>query len=212
MRNKLGKYKTPYTKFLITKYLKSISKLIGKSPTFRDTNPIPGPSPRTIVRHFGTWAKALKSAGLRPHTNQLFRGEKTFIRNNWRHMTDKEIASKLNVKIEIIKYYRSQYSLWKNRKGTSNQKHKKDGMKAYGNNCEICNIPITELHHIIKKSQNIDNWAILCPTCHSIITRKLVIVQNRKDLSTKLKPFVIKLYKNIKFSSEEIEGSDSVST
>jgi len=133
---------------------------------------VPGPSARTIIRHFGSWTKALKKAGIRPNTKQLFLNEKNYIKQNWRKMTDKEISNKLGLSIDIIKYYRMNYNLWKNRKGTSKQKHKSDGMRLYGRNCEICNISITELHHIVPKSKDIKDWAILCPLCHSIITRQ----------------------------------------
>lgn len=200
MRKLSGKFKTPYTHKVIISYLKSVSKQIDRSPTFRDVHIIPGPSPRTIVRHFGSWSKALKASGLRPQTNQLMRGEKTFIRQNWRKMTDKELCKRLGLTEDVIKYYRIQFNLWKNRKGTSNQKHKNDGIKTYGKNCEICNLPITELHHIVPKSTNIKDWTILCPTCHAAITRKLVEVKNRKDLKTKLRPYIKNLYKNIKFN------------
>lgn len=199
MRNKVGKFKTPYTKKLITKYLQAVAKEIGKSPTFRDLSIIPGPSPRTVVRHFGTWAKALKAAELRPHTNQLLHGERGFIRNNWRKMSDKEIAKKLDLTDHVVKYYRMQYRLWKNRKGTSNQKHKADGTRMYGKNCEVCNLPITELHHIKPKSTKIDDWSILCPTCHAVITRKLIKIDTREELFTKLRPYIHDIYKNIKF-------------
>lgn len=211
MRTKNGKFNTPYTRSLIIRYLKSIYKIIGKSPTFRDVNTVPGPSSRTIIRHFGTWTKALKASGIRPRANQLMSDEKIFIRQNWKEMTDKKIAEKLGLTSEIIKYYRIQYSLWKNRKGTSDQKHKNDGMKLYGKSCEICNIPITELHHIVPKSTNIDDWAILCPTCHSVITRKLVEVKNRDDLKTKLTPYIKSIYKNIKFNLVVAPGNDNVS-
>lgn len=212
MRNLYGKFKTPYTHKVIIAYLKSVSKLINRSPTFRDVHIIPGPSPRTIVRHFGTWSKALKASGLRPHTNQLMKGEKTFIRLNWKKMTDKELGQKLSLTEDVIKYYRMQYNLWKNRKGTSDQKHKKDGMRTYGKNCEVCNLPITELHHIKAKSTNIKDWSILCPTCHSVITRKLIVVKNRKELKTKLTPFVRDLYKNVRFGLGGVGDSDISST
>jgi len=72
-------------------------------------------------------------------------------------------------------------------------------MRLYGRNCEICNISITELHHIVPKSKDIKDWAILCPLCHSIITRGLVKIRNRNELKTKLKPFVRNIYKDLKF-------------
>ena len=198
MRTKTGKFKTPYTHKLIISYLQSVSKLIEKSPTFRDLNKIPGPSPRTVVRHFGTWSKALKAAGIRPHTHQLMSGEKKYIRNNWRKMSDKQIAKKLKLSFEIIKYYRMQYNLWKNRKGTSKQGQKSEGMKLYGKNCEVCNIPLTELHHIKSKSYNSKDWCILCPICHAVITRRIIQVKERRELKNKLKPYIKNLYKSIK--------------
>lgn len=212
MRTKRGNFKTPYTKKLIIRYLKAVYDHLGKSPTFRDLNIIPGPSPRTIVRHFGTWAKALKASGIRPQTNQLMKGERSFIRNNWRKLNDKEIAQTLGLTPDIIKYYRMQYNLWKNRKGTSKQKHKSDGMRLYGKNCEVCNIPVTELHHIIPKSKKIDDWSILCPTCHAAITRKLVVVNTREELQTKLAPYMKELYKNLRFRQTEVVGNDISST
>lgn len=199
MRTNTGKFKTPYTHSIIITYLKSIANITGNSPTYRDLNQIPGPSARTIIRHFGTWTNALKKAKLRPHTNQLMRGDKTYIRRNWRSLTDKQIANKLGISLEVIKYYRMNYNLWKNRKGTSKQKYKKDGMLLYGNNCEICHIPLTELHHIKPKSTKPEDWSILCPTCHSVITRKLITVGSRNDLATKLKPYIMTLYKEIRF-------------
>jgi hypothetical protein len=140
------------------------------------------------------------------------KGERSFIRQNWRKMTDKQVAKKLGLTSEVIKYYRMQYNLWKNRKGTSNQKHKKDGMRTYGQSCEICNISVTELHHIVPKSTNIKDWAILCPTCHAVITRRLVKIENRKELKTKLTPFIKNVYKNIKFNLEEVADNGNVST
>lgn len=199
MRSKTGKFKTPYNRKLIISYLQSVSKLIGKSPTFRDLNKIPGPSSRTVIRHFGSWTKALQSAGIRPQTHQLMKGERTYIRKNWRKMTDKQIAKALNMSIEVIKYYRMQYNLWKNRKGTSKQGQKNEGTKLYGKNCEICNIPIIEIHHIRPRTRDSNEWCILCPTCHAVITRKIVKINRRGELKTKLAPYIKNLYKNIKF-------------
>lgn len=199
MRTKAGKFKTPYTHKLIISYLQSVAQLIGRSPTFRDLNKIPGPSPRTVVRHFGSWSKALKAAGIRPQTNQLMRGERTYIRKNWRKMTDKQIAEKLKISVVVVKYYRMQYNLWKNRKGTSKQGQKSKGMRLYGKNCEVCNLPITELHHVKPRSRDPKNWCILCPICHTVLTKKIVKIETRKELKTKLVPYIKKLYQNTKF-------------
>ena len=45
-------------------------------------------------------------------------------------MTDNQIATKLGVTPEIIKYYRFQYNLWKNRKGNSRQNPVETGIKV----------------------------------------------------------------------------------
>ena len=91
-RTKTKKFKNDYSKKDILDYLKGTYKVLGRSPTSRDLNKFPGPSPRTIVRRFGYWSKALKQAGIRPKTHQLKTGERSFIRFNWRKITDKEIA------------------------------------------------------------------------------------------------------------------------
>jgi len=178
--------------------LKGVYKTIGKSPTYRDLQQIPGPSPRTIVRRFGYWSKALKKAGIRPQTNQLKKGERSFIRTNWRKMTDKEIANKLGVTEVVIKYYRMNYNMWKNRKGTAKSTYRKEALRLYGKKCEICSIGICEWHHIVPKSTKPDDWCILCSLCHAAITRKLVIVNNRRELETKLLPFMQQIYSNLK--------------
>lgn len=197
-RAKAGHYINQYSKKDIIKYLKGIANLLKRSPVYRDLKKIPGPSPRTIIRRFGSWSKALKKAGLRPHTNQLMKGEKTYIRKNWRKVTDKEIAKTFGVSEQVIKYYRMNFNLWKNRKGISKIKIKKDAMKIYGNSCEICNIPIVQIHHIISKSTNYNEICILCPLCHSAITTKKVIIKNRYELRTKLKSYMKNIYSNLK--------------
>lgn len=192
------RFKKDYTKVDILNYLRGIYKLIGKSPTYRDLQQIPGPSPRTIVRRFGYWSKALKEADIRPQTHQLQVGERSFIRINWRKMTDKQIANKLGVTEVVIKYYRMNYNMWKNRKGTAKSTFRKEALKIYGKSCEVCGINICEWHHLVPKSIKSDDWCILCPTCHSAITRKLVVVNSRKELKTKLLPYMQKVYSNLK--------------
>lgn len=173
--------------------------MLGRVPTSRDLNNFPGPAPRTIIRRFGYWSIALKKAGMRPQTHQLQTGERSFIRYNWRKMTDKEIANKLGVTETVIKYYRMNYNLWKNHKGTARSTYRKEALKLYGQRCEVCGIGICEWHHIIPKSTNQDEWCILCPLCHSVITRKLVTINNRTELKTKLLPYMKKVHTERKF-------------
>lgn len=194
LRTQDKRFKKDYTRKDLVDYLKGVYKILGRSPSSRDIEKFPGPAPRTIIRRFGYWSKALKEAGIRPQTHQLQRGERSFIRVNWRKMTDKEIAKKLGVTEIVIKYYRMNYNLWKNRKGTAKSTFRKEALKLYGEKCEVCGIGICEWHHIIPKSTQSDDWCILCPTCHAVITRKMVIVENRKELKTKLLPYMKSIY------------------
>lgn len=197
-RTKDKRFKKDYSKNDIIKYLKGIYNLLGKSPTYREVKKIPGPSPSTVIRRFGYWSKALKEAGIRPKTHQLKKGERTYIRSNWRHMTDEEIAHTLGVTNVVIKHYRMNLNLWKNRKFTARSTFRKKALKLYGKECEVCGLNICEWHHIIPKSVSPTDWAILCSLCHAVITRKLVVVTNRKDLNTKLKPFMKDIYSKLK--------------
>lgn len=200
MRNKIGKFAKQYTKEQIIKYLRGISKAIARPPVYRDLKNIPGPSPTTVIRQFGSWSNALKKAGIRPHTKQLMRGEKSFIRQNWRNMTDIEIAKKLDIPFSVIRYYRLSSNLWKNsRRGESKYSQKNKAIKNYGKRCEVCNLPLTELHHIRSKSNEIKYLAILCPFCHSLITRNIVQINSRSDLRTKLLPKIRQIYRKFLF-------------
>lgn len=200
LRTKDKRFKKDYSKKDILDYLRGVYKILDKPPTFRDLNKFPGPSPRTVVRRFGFWSKALKEAGIRPQTHQLLKGERSFIRINWRKMTDKEIAKKLKVTETVIKYYRMNYNLWKNRKGTAKSTYRKEALRIYGEKCEICGIKICEWHHIIPKSTKPEDWCILCSLCHEVVTRKLVIVKRRKELKTKLLPYMKHVYSNLEIS------------
>lgn len=96
-RTRDKRFKKDYSKKVILDYIRGVRKVLGKSPSSRDLGKFPGPSSRTIVRRFGYWSKALKEAGFRPQTNQLIKGEKTYIRRNWRKMTDKQLAKTLAI-------------------------------------------------------------------------------------------------------------------
>ncbi|HUD05029.1 MAG TPA: hypothetical protein VMR59_03510 [Patescibacteria group bacterium] len=119
---------------------------------------------------------------------------------HWRKMTDRKIANELGVTETVIKYYRMNYNLWKNRKGTARSTYRKEALRLYGKQCEVCGIDICEWHHIIPKSTKSDEWCILCPVCHAVITRRFVIVNNRHELKTKLLPFMKSVYSKLKLS------------
>ncbi|MDO8570469.1 MAG: hypothetical protein Q7R97_02690 [Candidatus Daviesbacteria bacterium] len=193
------RFKKDYSKRDIIDYLKGIEKILGRVPSSRELKNFPGPAPSTVTRRFRLWSNALKEAGMRPQTHQLLTGERSFIRMNWREMTDKEIANKLGVTEVVIKYYRMNYNLWKNRKGTSKSTYRKRAFKLYGEKCEICGIEICEWHHIKPKSIDPKDWCILCPLCHAVVTKKLIIINNREDLKSKLMPFIKEAYKAIDF-------------
>jgi hypothetical protein len=199
-RAKDRRFKKDYSKADILNYLKGVYKILGRSPTSRDINKFPGPAPRTIIRRFGHWSKALQEANIRPQTHQLMQGERTIIRKNWTKMTDKEIAKKLGVTEVVIKYYRMNYGLWKNRKGTARATYRKKAFGLYGKKCEICGIKICEWHHIKPRSIDPNDWCVLCPLCHAVITKRLVIVNNRGDLILKLSPFIKEVYKELIFN------------
>lgn len=196
-RRRDKRFKKDYSKNDIIQYLKGVYKVLDKSPTFRDLHEFPGPSPRTVVRRFGSWSKALKQAGIRPQKHQLRTGERSYIRMNWRKMADKEIAQKLGVTENVIKYYRMNYNLWKNRKGTAKSTYRREALRLYGERCEVCGIEICEWHHIVPKSTKAENWCILCSLCHAAITRKLVTVNSREDLKTSLSPYMKNVYSKL---------------
>jgi len=201
-RNKKNQFTRDYTKNDLILYLQGVKKLLGKSPVYRDLKRIPGPSAATIIRRFGSWSKALKTIGMRPHTLQLMKGEKTYVRQHWRNMTDKGIAKALGISFSVVRYYRMNFNLWKNRKGTSKTKYRNNAFKLYGQSCEVCGLKICEWHHIVPKSTDSNNWCILCPICHAVITRKYVVVQSREEIFTHLLPYMQKVYSHLKFNSD----------
>jgi len=195
-RTQRGKFRKQYKREDLTAYLKGIHHALRRSPVYRDLKAIPGPSPTTIIRHFGSWSKALKTAGIRPHTNQLTKEEKKFIKTSWRSMTDKQISSKLQVPTHVIRYYRLYQRLWKNsRDGNAQGVQRRKAYGIYGKTCEVCSIPIVDLNHIISRKNFPENWTILCPLCHATLTRNLVKITTRRELKTKLLPFMKELHK-----------------
>ncbi|KKT58551.1 MAG: hypothetical protein UX91_C0006G0088 [Candidatus Amesbacteria bacterium GW2011_GWB1_47_19] len=97
-------------------------------------------------------------------------------------------------------------NMWKNHKGTAKSTFRKKALKLYGYACECCGIKMCEWHHLISKSKDPKHWIILCPTCHSVITRRFIKVNSRDDIQRNLVPFIKKLYQDLRFNL----GNDSV--
>lgn len=71
------------------------------------------------------------------------------------------------------------------------QKHKAwvraQAVKKYGDACELCGYKMAiDTHHIIPKHKGglheIENLMVVCPNCHALITRKIVIISDRKEI------------------------------
>lgn len=132
-----------------------------------------------------------------------------FIRKNCQKMVDKEIAKELKKRgfkeatIWTIKYRRRKLGIKKYLYGEI-KKHKTwirtQAIKKYGNVCELCGYRISvETHHVIPKHQGgpheTDNLIVICPNCHSLITKRIIILNNRKDIP-KIRKKIIKLLKS----------------
>ena len=75
-------------------------------------------------------------------------------------------------------------------------------IKKYGNKCELCKYDLTvDVHHIKPKKNGgvheIDNLMVLCPNCHALLTRSIIILENRNDL-LKAKKQITQLLKKFK--------------
>jgi len=132
-----------------------------------------------------------------------------FIRKSCQKMIDKEIAKELR-KIGIkganqwtVRYRRRKLGIKKYLYGEI-KKHKAwvhaQAIKKYGNKCELCGYTLAvDTHHIIPKNKGgpheVDNLMVLCPNCHALISRKILILKNRKDIP-KIRKKLIKLLKS----------------
>ena len=119
-----------------------------------------------------------------------------FIVRNCKEMEDAEIARKLrgmgykNATVWTVGYRRRKLGGRKYLRGEV-QKHKAwiraQAIKKYGNRCELCGYNMAiDTHHIIPKHEGgpheIDNLMVVCPNCHSLITRRYLVLENRKDI------------------------------
>jgi len=131
-----------------------------------------------------------------------------FIRKNCHEMFDEEIAKKLKQKgikgisIWNVKYRRRKLGIKKYLYGEI-QKHKawirNQAIKKHGQKCELCGYKLSlDVHHITPKSQGgaheIDNLMVVCPNCHALITRRILYLDNRKDIE-KIRKKIAKKFK-----------------
>jgi predicted restriction endonuclease len=129
-----------------------------------------------------------------------------FIRKNCTKMIDKEILKalrKMGFKKATwwnVRYRRRRLGIKKYLSGEI-LKHRvwirNQAIKKYGKSCELCGYKLTiDTHHIIPKKENgkheVDNLIVLCPNCHALITREILVLKNRKSI-----PSVRKKLKNL---------------
>lgn len=124
------------------------------------------------------------------------KGVDDFILKNCKEMIDEKIVVGLkklgfnSANVWNVKYRRRKLGIKKYLYGDV-QKHKAwvrtQAIKKYGDRCELCFYPFSiDTHHIIPKylggPHEIDNLMIVCPNCHSLITRKVLELNSRKDI------------------------------
>lgn len=120
-----------------------------------------------------------------------------FIMRNCDEMEDVEVAEKLrrmgykNATVWTVGYRRRKLGGRKYLRGEI-QKHKAwvraRAIKKYGNKCELCGYKMAvDTHHIIPKYRggphDVDNLMIICPNCHSLITRRYIVLNSRNEIS-----------------------------
>ena len=104
-----------------------------------------------------------------------------------------------------VKYRRRKLGLLKYTGKSHNAYAKKEALRVYGKKCEICHYDlVVDVHHIKGKntieSNQINNLVILCPNCHALITRKIILLKTRDDLlicRKYAKDYITKLHNNV---------------
>lgn len=110
---------------------------------------------------------------------------------------DKEIAEELqlrgykNINADNVKYRRRKLGVKKYLYGEV-KKHKvwirNQAIKKYGHRCELCSYHLTvDTHHVLPKYKGglheVDNLMVICPNCHALITRGLLIINSREEIA-----------------------------
>lgn len=120
-----------------------------------------------------------------------------YIIKNCKDKLDKEIAKELLIRGYTgasawnVRYRRRRLGIKKYLHGEI-LKHKAwvrtQAIRTHGNKCELCfyNVAI-DTHHIIPKylggPHEIENLMVICPNCHALVTRKIIIISSRKDIT-----------------------------
>jgi 5-methylcytosine-specific restriction endonuclease McrA len=119
-----------------------------------------------------------------------------FITSHCEKMIDEDIVKALrkmgynDANIWTVKYRRRKLGIKKYLYGEI-KKHKAwvrtQAIKRYGKKCELCHYSLTiDTHHIIPKHRGgpheIENLMIICPNCHALITRGVLILKKRTDI------------------------------
>ena len=153
--------------------------------------------------HFGLKKNAFQILEKMPH-----KFVDSFIRRNCKKMIDKDIAERLikrgivGVNIWNVRYRRRKLGIKKYLYGEI-KKHRAwvrtQAIKKYGTKCELCNYGMTiDTHHIIPRYKGglheIENLMVICPNCHGLITRRIITVSNRRDIS-KIRKQILKSLK-----------------
>lgn len=119
-----------------------------------------------------------------------------FIKENCNKMIDREIVEKLrqygytDANEWTVRYRRRKLGVKKYLYGNV-KKHKAwvraQAIKKYGARCELCKYDqAIDTHHVIPKYQGgpheLENLMVVCPNCHALITRGILILKSRKEI------------------------------
>ena len=164
-----------------------------KSTRFKNTKGIYCPMHMARIKRHGHAGLKKGSHGLEKLPHPFV---DDFIRKNCKTLIDKQIATELRKKgfkkatPWIIRYRRRKLGIKKYLYGEI-KKHKAwiraQAIKQYGNKCELCGFKLViDTHHILPKnkggSHTVDNLIVLCPNCHALISRRYLILKNRRDI------------------------------
>lgn len=119
-----------------------------------------------------------------------------YIRKNYSKLIDKDIVEELKKRgftkanQWLVRYRRRRLGIKKYLYGEV-KKHRAwirmQAIKKYGNKCELCGYRlVVESHHILARKDGglhaIDNLMVLCPNCHTLITKRYLNLNDRKNI------------------------------